>query len=267
MSQAQVDHEEWVLRVAGLKVQFRGSPPQRRVLVLGGLDAVFYRGQICAVVGPSGSGKTTLLNVIAGLLAPTEGTVAWKTDKGRATTGYVFQDPHLLPWRTVEANALFGAEISGTLSHSSHLKCRHLFERYGISGFEQNYPRTLSGGMQQRVALIRAVLAGASVLLLDEPFSNSDFLTRRALQADLLDIVEQERVTAILVTHDLEEAIRLGDRVLVFSHRPARVLLDLSIEIPRYQRLNDLSAVVLEPYLSQILEAFTPESLDAGTRA
>lgn len=254
------------MRVSGLFVHFCVASGDGRLAVLNDISADFYPGQITAIVGPSGSGKSTFLNVIAGLVRPERGKVDRVVMDGRSVTGYVFQDPHLLPWRTVEANALFGAEISGNLSAETRIKCKLLFERYGLAGFEQSYPRALSGGMQQRLALVRAALSGASVLLLDEPFSNSDFLTRRALQADLLDIVDQEPVAAILVTHDLEEAIRLGDKVIVFSKRPARVLLDLAINIPRDQRLHDLSPSILEPYLSQLLEAFRPEFLDVAAR-
>jgi NitT/TauT family transport system ATP-binding protein len=246
----------------GLEVQYPAVPPEEPVQVLAGIDIEFHRSQVTAIVGPSGCGKTTFLNVIAGLVAPFRGVVERAGANERIVTGYVFQDPQLLPWRTVEANALFGAEINGSLSGETRRKCQRLLQRYGLAGFHKRYPRTLSGGMQQRVALVRAALSGASILLLDEPFSNSDFLTRRALQADLLDIVRNEHVTAVLVTHDLDEAIRVGDRVIVFSQRPARVLLELTIEIPREQRLDDFAPGVLEPYLLRVLEAFNPKAFD-----
>lgn len=204
--------------------------------VLEGICAEFVTSEIGVVLGPSGCGKSTLLNLIAGLLEPSEGSIRFSGAGRPKGVGYVFQDPCLMPWRTVRANAELGAEIQGLRNESTRRHAQRLLNLYGLGAFEDSYPNALSGGMRQRLALIRAVVSGTRILLLDEPFSDSDFMLRRSLQSDLVDLVNTEALTAIMVTHDLEEALFLADRIYVLSARPARVLGDLRIDLAREER-------------------------------
>jgi len=222
------------------------------IAVLGGVSTEFACSSISSVVGPSGCGKTTLLNLVAGLLEPDEGAV--ERTFGGHRCGYVFQAPSLVPWLRVAENALLGAEISGVQSEAVMHRCDMLLRRFGLKGFERAYPAALSGGMQQRVSIIRAALSGAKVLLLDEPFSNSDFLFRLELQREVSRLVEEENLAAVLVTHDIEDAVRVSDKVIVLTNRPAKVKGELSITVPRSQRLSDdpSSVRLIAPYLEHI---------------
>lgn len=195
---------------------------------------------VLAVVGPSGCGKSTILNLIAGLLQPTNGCIEFPVSLGGdpRRTAYMFQSPHLIPWLTVHQNALFGADIGGTRTPEMERYCDERLSAYGLKGFENSLPHSLSGGMQQRVALLRALLSGAKVMLLDEPYTSSDFVLRRQLQLELSEAVDTRKLIAILVTHNLGEAVRLADKVVVLSERPAEVLEAFSIPIPRSARIN-----------------------------
>jgi len=201
------------------------------------------RGEFLAIVGPSGCGKSTLLKIIAGLIEPTAGNV---TENGRQVAGppagfvYLFQQysRSLFAWRTVLANVMFPLE--GTMGgRRSDIRetCRRFIEQVGLAGFEDKYPWQLSGGMQQRVAIARALAAKPDVLLLDEPFSAVDALTRMELQTLVLELCQRNGFTAILVTHDVEEAVFMADRVAVLTNRPTRVAEIVSIDLkrPRHQ--------------------------------
>jgi len=193
-------------------------------------------GEIIAIVGPSGCGKSTLFTVLAGLLAPEEGRV---TADGREITGrlgftaYMPQKDLLLPWKTILDNAAIALELRGVSRRDARTEAAAWFPRFGLAGFERHYPATLSGGMRQRAALLRTILTGRDVLLLDEPFGALDALTRADMQAWLLDIWAEVGKTILLVTHDVDEAIYLADRVYVMSPRPGRILCDLPIDLPR----------------------------------
>lgn len=222
--------------------------------VLDRVSCKFASGRITALVGPSGCGKTSLLNVIAGLETPLEGSVV--NEVGGTQIGYVFQSPSLIPWRNNLKNALLGSEIVGQ-SAMHRRRAEELFLRLGLAGFERSYPSSLSGGMQQRVSIIRAVVSGTRVMLLDEPFANSDFLMRQELQCEVSKLVDEEQLVAVLVTHDIEEAARIADRVVVLTHRPARVKADIEIPIARNDRLEGDPAVLqrIAPYLDKIWKA------------
>ena len=210
---------------------------------------------VTVFVGPSGCGKTTLLNIVAGLLNPVSGSVE---NPGKNRFGYVFQSPSLIPWRTIRANALFGAEIVAQSDQAIQRRCNEMLIAFGLGGFEEQYPASLSGGMQQRVSIIRAVLSGAKVILLDEPFSNSDFIMRRELQRELSRLVDEEQLIAILVTHDVEDAIRIGDKIIVLTQRPARVKTEIEIPIPRTERLRGGASIVrdLSDYIDRVEAEF-----------
>lgn len=224
--------------------------------VLSGLNMVAHSGQITVIIGPSGCGKTTLLNVIAGLLTPLSGTVDHPEHLSDSKTrvGFVFQESSLIPWRSVWRNALFGAEIGRSINNATKARAKELLAAYGLEGFENEYPSRLSGGMQQRVSMIRAAVSGAAILLLDEPFSNSDYAVRRELQKDLADLVAAESMIAILVTHDLQEAIRLGDRIIVLSALPAHVEDEFEVPISHRDRMASRRTLApeLQPYLERL---------------
>lgn len=193
-----------------------------------------YQGEFLAIVGPSGCGKSTLLSMIAGLLKPGSGTITF-TESQNVKIGYMLQQDHLLEWRSIWRNVLLGPEITHTLTPQKKAFAAKLLEDYGLGKFKDKKPGELSGGMKQRAALIRTMVMEPGLLLLDEPFSALDFQTRLAVSADIGSIIRKSGITAILITHDLSEAITLADRVLVLTDRPAA----LKKEIPIHLTLPD----------------------------
>ena len=191
-------------------------------------------GEFLSIVGPSGCGKSTLLRTLAGLTEPTTGTVERVGDSARPSRAYlVFQEDSLFPWMTVLQNAAFGLKMLGVDKESRHAAAVPLLERFGLSGRLADYPHQLSVGMKQRVAIVRAFISRPQALLMDEPFAALDWLTRMALQRELLDLWREDRKTIVFVTHDLEEAIRLSDRVVVMTPQPGRIVAEERIEIAR----------------------------------
>jgi NitT/TauT family transport system ATP-binding protein len=184
------------------------------------------RGEVLALVGPSGCGKTTLFNAIAGLIPIQGGRVeveGQQVDKATGHVGYMLQKDLLLPWRTVIDNVTLGLEVRGADMGSARRIAMDLIGRYGLSGFENSKPGSLSGGMRQRVALMRTLAFDPAVVLLDEPFSALDFQTRLLLQADVARIIKEQQKSVILITHDIGEAISMADRIVVLTNRPATV--------------------------------------------
>ncbi len=212
---------------------------RERVLALDDVDVEVAEGEFLTVVGPSGCGKSTLLGILAGLVAPTRGSVLLD---GRPVTGpgpdrgVVFQEFAIMPWRTVERNIAHGLEIQGVVKTERAAIVRRFVELVGLQGFEQKYPHELSGGMKQRVALARTLAANPEVMLMDEPFAAVDAQTRITLQEELITIALATRKTTLLVTHNVEEAVFLGDRCCVLAVRPGRVKAMVSIPIPRERR-------------------------------
>jgi NitT/TauT family transport system ATP-binding protein len=209
------------------------------LVAIDGISLDVAAGEFLAIVGPSGCGKSTLLKIIAGLIEPTAGDVE---ESGRRVSGppkrfvYLFQQysRSLFAWRTVLANVMFPLEQTRGASRTEIREtCRRFIAQVGLAGFEDKYPWQLSGGMQQRVAIARALAANPDVLLLDEPFSAVDALTRMELQSLVLDLCRQNKFTAILVTHDVEEAVFMADRVAVLTQRPTRVAEIVPIELAR----------------------------------
>jgi NitT/TauT family transport system ATP-binding protein len=212
---------------------------------------------VTVFLGGSGTGKSTLLALLAGVVVPASGVVRYPNAdlSGSPPIGFVFQNAALIPWKTILANVLFGAEIiAGTVSEKGVGEARELMERYGLGGYEIRYPNELSGGMQQRASIIRAIVSGARILLLDEPFSNSDFVTRRALQNEISDLIEERDLVGAVVTHDLEDALRFGDHIVVVGDRPLRVLDSFDIGLSRRSRLDGRGSAApqLMPYLERI---------------
>jgi len=206
------------------------------VEALRGVDLDVPRGKLTSLLGPSGCGKTTLLKIVAGLLDANEGTVAVN---GKRVTGpgperaFVFQDFALMPWATVLRNVAFGLELRGVARAEREAVARDYIKAVGLTGFEDKYPHELSGGMRQRVGLARALAVDAEVLLLDEPFSAVDEQTRRKFQEDLIRLRAVEKKTFLFVTHSIEEAVYISDRIVLLSPRPGRVAQIIEPEIDR----------------------------------
>lgn len=193
-----------------------------------------YKGEIVTLVGPSGCGKSTLLSIIAGLIKPTKGEVlinGKKATKTASDIGYMFQRDHLFEWRNILQNVLIGLEIQGKVNEDSLKYAEELLETYGLGEFKNSFPRQLSGGMRQRVALIRTLVIKPDLLLLDEPFSALDYQTRLAIADEIGVILKKEKKTALMVTHDIAEAISMADRVVVLSKRPGTIKDIIPIEL------------------------------------
>ena len=204
------------------------------------INLAVERGEFIALVGPSGCGKTTFLRIVAGLEPASSGEV---TLDGRAVRGpgadrgFVFQSDNLLPWRTVFANAIIGREVAGHVGPAERQRTMELLKLVGLEGFERYHPRQLSGGMRQRVNLARALAIDPEILLMDEPFSSLDAQTREIMQTELMRIWEDGRKTVLFVTHQIDEAVFLSDRVLVFARRPGRVQESVEVALPRPRTL------------------------------
>ena len=201
------------------RVEMRYHTKTSETVAVKDLSFSVSEGEFLAVVGPSGCGKTTLLSLAAGLLKPSSGKVI----SSGVTFGYMLQKDELFPWRTIEKNAFLPLEIKKIDNAENRAKVIALAEKYGLKDFLKSYPAELSGGMRQRAALIRTLASNPDVLLLDEPFSALDYQTRLAVSGDISQIIRREHKTALLVTHDISEAISLSDRIIVLSHRPATV--------------------------------------------
>ena len=193
-----------------------------------------HEGEFVAIIGPSGCGKTTLLSLAAGLIPPTHG----KVFNHGVSFGYMLQKDELFPWRTIEKNIFLPLEIKRTLSEQTKARALALAEKYGLGQFLKNYPNSLSGGMRQRAALIRTLSVNPDVLLLDEPFSALDYQTRLSVCDDVYKIIRTEKKTALLITHDISEAISVADKIIVLSARPARVLATHDISFPESEPLT-----------------------------
>jgi NitT/TauT family transport system ATP-binding protein len=223
------------LEIAGLSKWFGDLEVLREIAV--GVDT----GEFIGLVGPSGCGKTTFLRIVAGLEPATSGSILLDGRPLRGpgrNRGFVFQHDSLLPWRTVLANALIGPELAGAVGDRERRRTLDLIRLVGLAGFENYYPRQLSGGMRQRVNLARALAIDPDVLLMDEPFASLDAQTREIMQTELLRIWEQGRKTVLFVTHQIDEAVFLSDRLLVLARRPGRLQENVEIKLARPRTLD-----------------------------
>lgn len=215
---------EKLVEIKNLEITYHTLEEETEALRDINLD--IYENEIIGIVGPSGCGKSTLLSIISGLIKPTTGEVrvnGFKVDKPLKNIGYMFQKDHLFEWRNILNNVIIGLEIQGKLKDKVLDQAKELLHNYGLGDFIYSYPYQLSGGMRQRVALIRTLLLEPDLLLLDEPFSALDYQTRLAISDEIGTILKREKKTAIMVTHDIEEAISISDRVVVLSQRPGTV--------------------------------------------
>lgn len=224
------------------------------------LDDVSFKietGAFVCLIGPSGSGKSTIFNLITGLIRPDQGHILLNDqviDGAVGQVGYMPQRDLLLPWRTVLENAILGAQVMGRSVPEARNRARELLPLFGLQGFADAYPASLSGGMRQRAALLRTVLMDREVILLDEPFGALDALTRREMQRWLLGVWAEFKPTILFITHDVREAVMLADRVLVMTPRPGRVRADFQIDLPRPRRESDESFIRSQSLLYQSLE-------------
>ena len=233
------------IEVRGLRHEYVNPFTRERVVALDGIDLDVAEGEVLSVVGPSGCGKSTLLSIIAGLIAPARGEV-WldgRPVKGPGPDrGVVFQEFAILPWRTVERNIAHGLEIQGVPKAERDETVRRHVEMVGLVGFERKYPHELSGGMKQRVAVARTLAANPEVMLMDEPFAAVDAQTRITLGEELNAIARATKKTILFVTHNVEEAVFLGDRCCVLSRHPGRIKALVPVPIPRDRRTWKLLA-------------------------
>lgn len=230
--------------------------------VLAGVDLSVNEGEFVSIIGPSGCGKSTLLNIIAGLDQPDSGLVELDgaADRRLGRTGYMQQKDLLLPWRSVLDNTILGLELRGVPRKQAREQALEFTEEFGLKGFEHQYPFALSGGMRQRAAFLRTMLMGQDVVLLDEPFGALDALTRVQMQEWLLQLWDSLNKTIVLITHDVDEALLLSDRVYLLTARPGRVTLVLDVPLPRprhYEMVTSpefsaLKSRLMEPLRSQI---------------
>lgn len=226
------------LETKDLSVTFNPGS-ENEVVAFSDINFSLKPDEILAIVGPSGCGKSTLFNVIAGLQPATEGEVyvdGTRVLEARGQVGYMLQKDMLLPWRNVRDNVALGLEVKGMATAERYEIADRLISSYGLKGFETSKPGTLSGGMRQRVAFMRTLALDPDVILLDEPFSALDFQTRTLLQSEVLDIIAKQRKSAILVTHDIGEAVTMADRVMVLSRRPGRIKHMIDIDLSREER-------------------------------
>jgi NitT/TauT family transport system ATP-binding protein len=230
------------LEYRNVTMHFAAGGGQKRLTAVSGVSFLVRDGEVVSLIGPSGCGKSTLLNIGSGLVGPSAGEAfvdGERVEGPNAHVAFMLQKDLLLPWRTVAENVMFGVEIQGVPRGERRARARALLDAFNLAEFAGRYPYQLSGGMRQRVALARTLAVDPSVLLLDEPFSAVDAQTRMALQRDLAQTLKRAGKTALLITHDLLEAVTLSDRVLVMSRRPGRIIDEIEIDLP--QRENPIA--------------------------
>jgi len=214
-----------------------------RVVAFQDVSVAVYRSEFVSIVGPSGCGKSTFLRIVAGLDRPTSGEVraaGHKVEGPGAERGMVFQEYALLPWKTTRANVEFGPLLNRVPRAERERIARHFIELVGLKGFEDKYPHQLSGGMRQRAAVARSLANDPAILLMDEPFAAVDAMTRQRLQEELAALTASQSTTVLFVTHSIDEAVFLSDRVIVLSGHPGRVIADVPVDFPRPRLWSDL---------------------------
>ncbi len=229
------------LKATGLRHEYYQPRTGGRLLALDNIDLHVDDGEFVTIVGPSGCGKTTFINLCDGLLKPTAGKIDidGKEVTGPGTDrGMVFQDSCLMPWRTVFKNVIFGLECQGLDNAEGQERAQKFIKLVGLQGFEDHYPHELSGGMQQRCNLARALTVDPKILIMDEPFASLDAQTREIMQLELLRIWREARKTVLFITHQINEAIYLADRVIIFGARPGKVKQTMKIDLPRPRELS-----------------------------
>ncbi|MGI8329237.1 ABC transporter ATP-binding protein [Actinomadura scrupuli] len=260
-----------LIEAVGVSAGYDNKREHTRLIALRDISLKVGQGEFLAIVGPSGCGKTTLINMIAGFVKPLSGTVKVRGVEVAgpgADRAMVFQDYALLPWRTVERNVEFAMENRrGRVPKSERAgRINRALELVGLLGFEKSYPHELSGGMRQRVGIARALVSEPEILLMDEPFGAVDAMTREAMQAELEKIIAKTRQTVVFITHSIDEAITLGDRIVVVSNRPGtiREIIDVDLPRPRFDERNDIKrSARFGEIRSHLWELLSDEALGA----
>jgi NitT/TauT family transport system ATP-binding protein len=227
---------------------------------LGPMSLEIADGEFVAVLGPSGCGKSTLLKIISGLLPPSQGNVVLggvRVTKPQQNVGIVFQQPTLLPWKSVLENVLAPIRILRAYTPEARRKAEQLLEMVGLGGFAGHYPHELSGGMKQRVAIARGLMHDPKLLLMDEPFAALDALTREQMSIELQQIIERTRKSVLLITHSIQEAVFMGDRVMVLSQRPGRIIHTETIDLPRPRGLDTMAMPKFTATCDRLRRLFT----------
>jgi NitT/TauT family transport system ATP-binding protein len=240
---------------------------ERRVVALEEIDLDVAEREFVAILGPSGCGKSTLLNMVAGFDPPTRGSVKVAGEEIVApapSRGVVFQEPALFPWLTVMDNVVFGPKTRGQNAADYRARAAQIIEAVGLSGFEASYPAELSGGMRQRVGIARVLIMEPKVLLMDEPFGSLDAQTRTLMQELLLALWERHHQTVLFITHDIEEAVLLADRVCVMTARPGRIKKSIEVRMPRPRSIELTTSPEFNALRREVLELIRQESLRAA---
>ncbi|HEX5466501.1 MAG TPA: ABC transporter ATP-binding protein [Candidatus Limnocylindrales bacterium] len=240
------------LRARGVRMEYRDRSTRERLVAIERMDLDIPHGEFVAIVGPSGCGKSTFLKIVDGLLPATDGEIETGGLGKGPDHAMVFQDSSLFPWYTVMGNVSYGLVCQGVRAKEAHERAMPLIRLVGLEGFEGKYPYQLSGGMQQRANLARALTVDPELLLMDEPFAALDAQTREIMQVELLRIWSQAQKTVIFVTHQIDEAIFLSDRVVVMSARPGRILADISIDLGRPRALDLKRTAAFTAYEDQV---------------
>ena len=244
------------MEIQNLKKSFNQNDGKLKVL-----DDISFdvkEGEVLVLLGPSGCGKTTLLNILANIEQKNEGIVS--IDYSKNEIGYMFQTPLLFDWRSVFDNVLLSLQIKNRISSTKKLEISRLLKKYDLENFKENYPKTLSGGMKQRVAFIRTIITEPSILFLDEPFSSLDFQTKLRLEEELFDFVKNKKIKTIFVTHDIEEAIALGDRILVLTKRPAKIKKEHKINLKEKNPVKRRQEAKFGEYFKKLWEDLKDET-------
>ena len=254
-----------MIEIGGVSKEF--AKGERRVLALQDIGLTVAAHEFTAILGPSGCGKSTLLNMVAGFDRPTRGSVRVADEEILAPSpqrAVVFQEPALFPWLSVQENVVFGPKTQGEPAAAYRARAAQIIEQVGLRGFEASYPAELSGGMRQRVGIARVLIMQPQVLLMDEPFGSLDAQTRSLMQELLLQVWERHHQTVLFITHDIEEALLLADRVCVMTARPGRIKKSIEVRIPRPRSIEVTTSPEFNALKREVLALIREESQRAA---
>jgi NitT/TauT family transport system ATP-binding protein len=249
-----------------IRMEYRDRQTRQELVAIEEMDLDIPEGQFVTIVGPSGCGKSTFAKIVNGLLPATHGTIEVRKAANGRDHAMVFQDSSLFPWYSVLSNVAYGLVCQGVSKKEAQERAMPLIRLVGLDGFEQKYPYQLSGGMQQRANLARALTVDPELLIMDEPFAALDAQTRELMQAELLRIWSTSKKTVLFITHQIDEAIFLSDRVVVMSARPGRIIADIAIDLPRPRELQVKRTPAFVDYEEQIWNLISSQLTKVGGR-